>query len=43
MKNILVKVSHHEGGFFSNFNKVTTYLKDKNVAGIHWNLQVQPY
>lgn len=43
MKNVLVKVSHHEGGFFSNFNKVTTYLKDKNVAGIHWNLQGQPY
>lgn len=43
MKNVLVKVSHHEGGFFSNFNKVTTYLKNKNIAGIRWNLQGQPY
>ena len=43
MKNVLVKVIHHEGGFFSNFNKVTTYLRNKNVVGIHWNLQGQPY
>ena len=31
MKNVLVKVIHHEGGFFSNFNKVTTYLRNKDV------------
>lgn len=45
MKNLHVEVRFHEGGFFSNFNKVTTFLdscKD-NICQISWNLQGQPY
>ena len=45
MKNIHLNVLFHEGGFFSNFNKVTTFLKNTsdNVVKITWNLQGQPY
>lgn len=45
MKNIHVIVQFHEGGFFSNFNKITTFLKNTkdNVVKITWNLQGQPY
>ncbi len=44
-KNIHVEVRFHEGGFFSNFNKVTTFLRDTtdNVVKITWNLQGQPW
>ena len=45
MKNIHLNVIFHEGGFFSNFNKVTTFLKNTpdNIVKITWNLQGQPY
>jgi len=45
MKNIHLKVFFHEGGFFSNFNKVATFLAltTDNVVKITWNLQGQPY
>ena len=44
MSNIHIIVKHHEGGFFSNFNKVTTFLKDNPTVGkITWDLQGQPY
>lgn len=45
MKNIHLNVLFHEGGFFSNFNKVTTFLKNTsdNVVKITWDLQGQPY
>jgi len=45
MSNIHLIVSEHEGGFFSNFNKVATFLKgtDKHISKITWNLQGQPY
>ena len=45
MKNIYLNVSFHEGGFFSNFNKVVTFLAltTDNVVKITWNLQGQPY
>ena len=36
--------NHHEGGFFSNFNKVITHLAhNKNVTKITWNLRGQVY
>ena len=45
MKNIHLNVLFHEGGFFSNFNKVVTFLAltTNNVVKITWNLQGQPY
>lgn len=45
MKNVHLVVQFHEGGFFSNFNKVTTFLKNTkdNIVKITWNLQGQPY
>lgn len=45
MKNVHVIVQFHEGGFFSNFNKVTTFLKNTkdNIVKITWDLQGQPY
>lgn len=45
MKNIHVIVQFHEGGFFSNFNKVTTFLNNTkdNIVKITWDLQGQPY
>lgn len=44
-KNIHLEVRFHEGGFFSNFNKVTTFLRDTphNIVKISWNLQGQPW
>lgn len=36
-------VHQHEGGFFSNFNKVITFLKNNNVSKIDWKLYGQPY
>lgn len=44
-KNIHLEVRFHEGGFFSNFNKVATFLRDTpdNVIKISWNLQGQPW
>lgn len=45
-----LKFKMHEGGFFSNFNKVITFLyeyeKDKNnnsISQILWDLKGQPY
>lgn len=36
--------NYHEGGFFSNFNKVITHLThNKDVSKITWNLRGQPY
>lgn len=45
MSNIHLIVKFHEGGFFSNFNKVTTFLRSTthNVVKITWDLQGQPY
>lgn len=45
MQNICLNVQFHEGGFFSNFNKVTTFIKDTqyNIVKINWNLQGQKY
>jgi hypothetical protein len=40
---IHLKVHQHEGGFFSNFNKVTTFLSDNDVCKITWNLHGQPF
>jgi len=43
--NIHLVVKFHEGGFFSNFNKITTFLKNTsdNVVKITWDLQGQPF
>lgn len=36
--------NHHEGGFFSNFNKVITHLAhNQDVTKITWQLRGQPY
>lgn len=45
MKNLHVEVKFHEGGFFSNFNKVVTFIDScqDNICRITWNLQGQPY
>jgi hypothetical protein len=45
MQNLCLTVSFHEGGFFSNFNKVTTFIKNTqhNIVKINWNLQGQKY
>lgn len=44
MDNIYLRVHQHEGGFFSNFNKIATYLSDyPNVSKITWHLYGQPY
>lgn len=44
-KNIHLIAYQHEGGFFSNFNKITTFLDDcyDNIAKITWKLEGQPY
>lgn len=37
-------VHQHEGGFFSNFNKVITFLESHpEISKITWNLQGQPF
>jgi hypothetical protein len=37
-------VKQHEGGFFSNFNKVATFLKvTTGISNIKWELYGQPY
>jgi hypothetical protein len=42
--NIHLIVKQHEGGFFSNFNKVITFLAhNDNVCKITWDLQGQPF
>jgi hypothetical protein len=33
----------HEGGFFSNFNKVVTFLTHNQPGDIAWRMQGQPY
>jgi hypothetical protein len=45
MKRIHLIVKFHEGGFFSNFNKVATFLNNTTdkVVKITWDLQGQPY
>ena len=45
MKNVHLIVKFHEGGFFSNFNKVTTFLNNTTdrVVKITWDLQGQPW
>ena len=45
MSNIHLKVKFHEGGFFSNFNKVVTFLSQTKdtVTEITWDLKGQPY
>jgi hypothetical protein len=43
MKKIHLRVFQHEGGFFSNFNKVTNFLRQNDVAKITWHMQGQPY
>ena len=41
-KHIIVK--QHEGGFFSNFNKVISFLeKNSNTEKITWDLKGQPF
>ena len=41
-KHIIVK--QHEGGFFSNFNKVVSFLeKNSNTEKITWDLRGQPF
>jgi hypothetical protein len=45
VKNLHLEVKFHEGGFFSNFNKVTTFIDSctDNICQITWNMQGQPY
>jgi len=45
MKKIHLNVMFHEGGLFSNFNKVTTFIQntEDKIVKITWNLQGQPY
>lgn len=45
MKNIQLNIQQHEGGFFSNFNKVIAYISEctDNISKITWNLHGQPY
>ena len=39
-----ITFEHHEGGFFSNFNKVITHLTStSDVSKITWNLKGQPF
>ncbi len=42
--SIHVIFNQHEGGFFSNFNKVVTHLAHtEDVSRVTWNLKGQPY
>lgn len=43
--NLHLIVKQHEGGFFSNFNKIVTFLSEctDEIVKISWNLQGQPY
>lgn len=42
--NTHITFNHHEGGFFSNFNKVITHLAhNHDVSKITWNLNGQPF
>lgn len=42
--SIHIDFCHHEGGFFSNFNKVITHLTHSaDVSKVTWNLRGQPF
>ena len=45
--SVKVKFEMHEGGFFSNFNKVITFLnhfeKINDISEVEWNLIGQPF
>jgi hypothetical protein len=42
--SIHIDFNHHEGGFFSNFNKIITHLThNEDVSKVTWNLKGQPF